>query len=200
MPTREAVCAAIRDLREALDNAKQTEACQARQELIGILSEPLEGEQTAGNGPAPRYFARDRFAKWKGQDLLDRLFDKLYLQVPESRKNPGARFAALALGQTRYSGELAALLGQAEAAVCEDSASATADQYVTLDQAAALVNRSKKTLERRVNKTGSDAPPPDVEGGGGRAHEWRWSLFRPWLEKTFGKPLPERFPSRLPRR
>jgi hypothetical protein len=72
------------------------------------------------------------------------------------------------------------------------------EQYVTLDQAAALVNRAKKTLERRLNRQGSDAPPPDVEGGGGRAHEWRWSALRPWLEQTYGKKLPERFPSRRP--
>jgi hypothetical protein len=70
------------------------------------------------------------------------------------------------------------------------------EQYVTLDQAAAWVNRAKKTLERRVNKEGSDAPLPEVEGGSGRAHEWRWSVLRPWLEKTYGKKLPGRLPSR----
>jgi hypothetical protein len=75
---------------------------------------------------------------------------------------------------------------------------APAEQYVTLDQAAALINRCKKTLERRMNKKGSGAPPPDVEGGGGKAHEWRWSVLCPWLEVTFGKKLPERFPSRSP--
>jgi hypothetical protein len=75
-----------------------------------------------------------------------------------------------------------------------DTDTELADQYVTLDQAAAFVNRSKKTLERAMNKSNSDAPPPDVEGGGGRPHEWRWSVLRPWLEKTYGKKLPERFP------
>jgi hypothetical protein len=192
MSSPEAICTAIRDLQQALDNAKQTEACQARQKLLCILSEPLEGERTAGDGPAPRYFARDRFPKGDGRNLLKQLFHKLYLQVPE------AVFAALALGQTEYADELDGLLGQAEHAVWEGSAPPAAEQYVTLDQAAARVNRSKKTLERWVNKEGSDAPPPDVEGGGGRAHEWRWSILRPWLEKTFGKSLPERFPSRLP--
>jgi hypothetical protein len=72
------------------------------------------------------------------------------------------------------------------------------EQYVTLDQAAALVNRSKKTLERAINKQGSEAPPPDVEGGGGRPHEWCWSKLRPWLENTYGKILPERLPTRVP--
>jgi hypothetical protein len=69
-----------------------------------------------------------------------------------------------------------------------------AAQYVTLDQAAALVNRRKKTLERHFNND-PDAPQPDVEGGGGRAHEWRWDRLRTWLENTFSRPLPARFPS-----
>jgi hypothetical protein len=65
---------------------------------------------------------------------------------------------------------------------------------VTLDQIAAAVNHSKRTLERR--KTRGELPPPDVEGGGGRADRWEWSTIRPWLMKTFKlpKPLPERFP------
>jgi hypothetical protein len=65
------------------------------------------------------------------------------------------------------------------------------EQYVTMDQAAACVNRSKKTLERHLKK---GMPKPDVEGGGGRPHEWKWSTLRPWLERTFGKSLPQRFP------
>jgi hypothetical protein len=71
-------------------------------------------------------------------------------------------------------------------------------QYVTLDQAAAIVGKSKKTLERRKNNPGSDMPAPSVEGGGGRANEWEWTSLRPWLEKTYGKKLPEVFPKRLP--
>jgi hypothetical protein len=78
----------------------------------------------------------------------------------------------------------------------------TPEQYVTLDQAAALVNRSKKTLERYLRNPKSKAaqmPAPDVEGFGGKPHEWRWGTLRPWLEKTFGKKLPERLPSRSSR-
>jgi hypothetical protein len=67
-----------------------------------------------------------------------------------------------------------------------------AEQYVTMDQAAAIVNRSKSTLERLREKM----PDPDVEGGGGKSHEWRWSRIRPWLEREFGKLLPVKFPSR----
>jgi hypothetical protein len=77
-----------------------------------------------------------------------------------------------------------------------------ADQYVTLDQAAALVNRRKKTLERYLRQPKSEAarmPEPDVEGTGGKPHEWKWSNLRPWLEKTFGKQLPGRLPSRASR-
>lgn len=70
----------------------------------------------------------------------------------------------------------------------------TMEQYVTLDQVAALVNRSKKTLARKLNSRSSDAPVPDCEGGGGRPHEWKWSTIRPWLEKHFNRQLPERFP------
>jgi hypothetical protein len=68
------------------------------------------------------------------------------------------------------------------------------DQYVTLDQAAALVNRAKKTLERHMANGCPQAPAPDVEGGGGKPHEWLWSRLRPWLEEQFRRPLPEHFP------
>jgi hypothetical protein len=69
-----------------------------------------------------------------------------------------------------------------------------AEQYVTLDQMAAIVGKSKKTLERELNKANSDMPGPDNEGGGGKAHEWRWSRIRPWLEKKYNRQLPTRFP------
>jgi hypothetical protein len=72
-----------------------------------------------------------------------------------------------------------------------------APQYVTLDQAAAIINRNKKTLERYLNDPSykkHKMPPPEVEGGGGKPHEWLWSTLRPWLEETFGRQLPDRFP------
>lgn len=75
-----------------------------------------------------------------------------------------------------------------------DSTATVAEQYVTLDQMAALINRSKKTLERKMNASNSDMPAPDVEGGGGRPHEWKWTAIRPWLEKQFKRQIPERFP------
>lgn len=61
-------------------------------------------------------------------------------------------------------------------------------QYVTMDQMAAVVNKSKRTLERWP------LPPPDVKGGNGRANEWIWSKVRSVLEDCSGRSLPERFP------
>ncbi|QDU39194.1 hypothetical protein Mal4_35310 [Maioricimonas rarisocia] len=66
-------------------------------------------------------------------------------------------------------------------------------QYVTLDQCAALVGRTKDTLYRWLRKD-PHAPEPDVEGGGGKHHEFLWSRIRPWLENKSGRRLPERFP------
>ena len=67
------------------------------------------------------------------------------------------------------------------------------EQYVTLNQAAAIVNRQKKSLERYLYK--EMLPPPDVEGGGGKPHEWKWSRLRPCLELIYKKQLPAKFPS-----
>ncbi|MFI5457595.1 MAG: hypothetical protein ACHRXM_19305, partial [Isosphaerales bacterium] len=62
---------------------------------------------------------------------------------------------------------------------------------VTLDQAAARVHRSKRTLERY--KTKGTLPEPTVEGGGGKFALYDWKIMRPWLTKEFGVILPERF-------
>lgn len=69
-------------------------------------------------------------------------------------------------------------------------------QYVTLDQIAAAVNHSKKSLERRKSRKDKPLPSPAVEGGGGKADEWIWSDIRPWLETEFGRKLPNVFPTR----
>jgi hypothetical protein len=62
--------------------------------------------------------------------------------------------------------------------------------YIDLDQAAALVNRSKRTLERRLG----DMPMPVVQGMGGKKSEWLYAELRPWLETEYGKMLPDRPP------
>jgi hypothetical protein len=72
---------------------------------------------------------------------------------------------------------------------------AAPDCYVTLDKMAAMVDRSKRTLEKLQTRQQTPLPAPDVEGGGGRPHEWKWSNIRLWLEKEFGRVMPEQFPS-----
>src|SRR5262245_33456048 len=69
-------------------------------------------------------------------------------------------------------------------------ASALPEQLVTLDQIAAMVHRSKRSLERYSRRM----PRPRVRGRRGQPHLWSWPEVRPWLEETFGLPLPERFP------
>jgi hypothetical protein len=63
---------------------------------------------------------------------------------------------------------------------------------VTLDQAAASVHTSKKTLERY--KKDPTFPLPCSDGGGGRADYWDWAQLRPWLEQRFNRRLPLKFP------
>lgn len=63
---------------------------------------------------------------------------------------------------------------------------------VTLNQAAAIVNASKRTLER--HKTKGELPDPAVEGGAGKAARYDWKVMRPWLESKFAMKLPEHFP------
>jgi hypothetical protein len=61
-------------------------------------------------------------------------------------------------------------------------------EYVTLDQAAALVNRTSDGL-RHYRRKGM--PKPVIQGAKGRPNEYLWSRMRPWLEKTFNRQIPE---------
>jgi hypothetical protein len=70
----------------------------------------------------------------------------------------------------------------------------TFPRYVTLDQMAASVSRSKRTLEKRKGSKKDPLPSPDVKGGGGKPDEWLWERVRPWLEREFGRKLPGQFP------
>src|SRR5262249_34127503 len=63
-------------------------------------------------------------------------------------------------------------------------------ELVTLNQMAAIVNASKRTLERYKQRL----PPPDAKGRAGQADKWRWSQVRGLLEDWFGRRLPEQFP------
>jgi hypothetical protein len=83
---------------------------------------------------------------------------------------------------------LEALAGRMDARGSDDQLT----DLVTLDQCAALVNRKKRTLEN-YKKT---MPRPKVPGGGGKPHEYAWSEMRPWLEKTFGRSLPQAHPDK----
>jgi hypothetical protein len=64
------------------------------------------------------------------------------------------------------------------------------DDLVTLDEAAAIVHRVKRTLERHL----ANMPAPFVQGGGGKASLWKWNELRPWLESEYVPDLPKRFP------
>jgi hypothetical protein len=66
---------------------------------------------------------------------------------------------------------------------------------VSLDQAAAAVHTSKRTLER--HKTEGNLPDPVREGGGGKPALYDWKIMRPWLIETFGIDLPERYPGNI---
>ena len=67
------------------------------------------------------------------------------------------------------------------------------DDLVTLDQAAAMVGKSKRTLERYLHE--ELLPVPGYPGGSGKPHRWRWSKIRPALEKHFRADLPKKFPA-----
>jgi predicted DNA-binding transcriptional regulator AlpA len=85
-------------------------------------------------------------------------------------------------------GPQAAALAAAEKPAAGD---APVDCLITLHQAAAMVNKSKRTLERLLSKM----PMPRVQGAGGKSSEWAWPELRPWLEKEYERKLPERFPA-----
>jgi hypothetical protein len=62
---------------------------------------------------------------------------------------------------------------------------------VTLDQIAATVSMSKRSLERLKK----EMPPPDYKPRkSGEAARWLWSKVRPWLKKRFGRRVPVKYP------
>jgi len=72
-----------------------------------------------------------------------------------------------------------------------------APQYVTRDQIAAIVGKSKDTVANWFNDD-PKAPEPSIEGGGGKAHAYIWADIRAWLQNRSARILPQRYPSTLP--
>jgi hypothetical protein len=69
-------------------------------------------------------------------------------------------------------------------------------RLVTLREMAALVNRTKKTLEKLKSRASNPLPKPDIPGGRGRPDEWLWDRVRPWLQEQFKRNLPRELPRR----
>jgi hypothetical protein len=65
---------------------------------------------------------------------------------------------------------------------------------VTLDQAAAMVKRTKRSLEHYKARL----PAPHIKGGQGKPHQYDWAVIRQWLEAEFHVTLPVRYPVRYP--
>lgn len=84
-------------------------------------------------------------------------------------------------------------LSEAAEALREALGGGRGGDLVTLAQAAGMVHRAKRSLERYKSK---GLPMPTVDGGGGRPDLWDWAVLRPWLEEEFGFRLPATFPAR----
>ncbi len=74
----------------------------------------------------------------------------------------------------------------------ETETTTSVDAHVKLDDLALLVRTSKKTLERKY--ADGKLCEPDVEGGGGKPHLWKYQRIRPHLEREFARILPEQWP------
>jgi hypothetical protein len=79
------------------------------------------------------------------------------------------------------------------------NAASPSSWYIDLDGMAALINKAKRTLEHYKKRKNDPLSLPDVEGGGGRKHEWKWSTVRPWLERNFTRDLSWVNPANMPR-
>jgi hypothetical protein len=143
-----------------------------------------------GSESGPKKFADDigqsgaleLFIRWR-MDISQELMEYAN-QESTSPPGPAAPIHSLSVNEARK---------RIRTALFNQESSVELPQYVTLDQMAARVNRSKKTLERK-KKNDPTMPPPVVEGGGGKPDEWEWDKIRFWLEKEFGRKLPERLP------
>ena len=66
---------------------------------------------------------------------------------------------------------------------------------VRLVEVAALVQRSKRSLEWYLRHPVHPLPDPEIRATGGKPHFYRWAEIKPWAERVFGRRLPEIPPS-----
>jgi len=117
------------------------------------------------------------------------------LNALDSHATRRALWSELLAGFPFLADSLAALPADADAGELRPMAADDdrPDDLVTLDQAAAVVGQSKRTLERYLQR--EDLPTPDLPGGGGKPHRWYWSNLRPKLQEHFRPDLPARYPA-----
>ncbi len=115
----------------------------------------------------------------------------LFAIVPESMLRIAAGHRQVFLGLMKMKAELRLELATA-VGLCERAGGKASDCYVTLQQMASIVNKSKATLERLNRRR--KLPIADVKGGKGKSDEWLWSKVRPVLEREYSRLLPEQFP------
>lgn len=119
--------------------------------------------------------------------------------IPVMHSKPDDFCAKVRAGQTRgFCEKVRAVVGcevrRLEEYLASKAPVGDSRQFVTLDQAAASVSRSKRTLEKLFRRRKNPFPDPDIQGGGGKPNEWAWERIRPWLEAEYARKLPAVFP------
>lgn len=176
-------------------------------DLVGRLFFPVAAKDTTdedrarmvplvGAWPRPSESLRER--PWESVEVAALCVDALGMafsleDIEAALRALAAERAAAAEGAAAAERALATEQAAAsERAQAGQPPGLVAGQYVSLDQMAAIVGKSKRTLENLYRK--GVLPNPDVLGGGGRAHEWGWANVRLVLQKRFGRNLPDTYP------
>ena len=145
-----------------------------------LFTDPTKAASAIGEGS--KFVAVDPDAvvnKWQMiRKRLEKSFDKADLErLNVALENEGERVA---------------LLPMPPAVPLSGAKQVEHECYVTRDMLANYLRCHKKKLER-LSKEGKLCDP-DIEGGGGKAHQWKYSRIRPYLETEFARQLPERWP------